>query len=300
MHTPALPDTLKNGHAALPHWGVLELRGADAAKFIHNQLTQDFVLLRQDQYRLAALCSPQGRMLGSFWGIKPETNCVLLIAPRAQIAPLLQRLRMFVLRAAVQLRDASSDWSLWGATTTQETSSTPLEKRGAGFVLHLPPAQGLQRQLHVLPSNSGETNDWPSQAMDTAWWDWLDVMSGIAAIYPETANMWVPQMLNYESVGGVNFKKGCYPGQEVVARSQFRGTLKRRAYLLQSEIFLPLASPVLAAGEEVGHIAVCAAHPTNGYTSIAVLQTSTENADLQAQNQGLERLPLPYKLLEDI
>lgn len=299
MDTQAFPITLQNGHAPLPHWGVLELRGADAAKFIHNQLTQDFMLLRPDQYRLAALCSPQGRMLGSFWGIKPEADWILLLAPRAQIAPLMQRLRMFVLRAAVHLRDASADWALWGVTTPDETTNQ-LEKRGEGFVLHLPPAQGLQRQLHLRSQDASAQEPLPGQPIDTAWWDWLEVMSGIAPIYPETANLWVPQMLNYESVGGVSFKKGCYPGQEVVARSQFRGTLKRRAYLLQGAIYLPLACPVLAAGEEVGQIAMCVTHPIKGYNAVAVLQTSAENASLEAQSQSLERIALPYKLLEDI
>ena len=138
-------------------------------------------------------------------------------------------------------------------------------------------------------------------------WNWLEVQSAIAMISQPIFEAFVPQMLNYESVGGVNFKKGCYPGQEVVARSQFRGTLKRRAYLVHG-----LGQPHV--GQEVFHsadteqpcglVAACAANPSGGFDAIASMQTTAALGGVltlgSSQGTILNLLPLPYPLLEDI
>jgi hypothetical protein len=143
--------------------------------------------------------------------------------------------------------------------------------------------------------------------LDTANWAWLDVMSGVATLTQPIVEAFVPQMLNYESVGGVNFKKGCYPGQEVVARSQFRGTLKRRAYLVQ-------ANAPLAVGQEVFHdsdaeqpcgtVAAAAPCPAGGWHALVSMQTrAAEGGALHVgstQGPALTVLPLPYPLLDDI
>jgi len=117
----------------------------------------------------------------------------------------------------------------------------------------------------------------------------------------------VPQMLNYESVDGVNFKKGCYPGQEVVARSQFRGTLKRRAYLAHAEAPMAAGQEVLAAADPsqpCGLVAQAAAAPAGGYDAIVSLQISAAEAGAlrlgAAEGPALSLLPLPYPLRDDI
>ena len=180
----------------------------------------------------------------------------------------------------------------------------------------LPPAAAddPSAQLHVDHAQTQAQTQTESLAM----WQYLGITSGIAHITPPIADAFVPQMLNYESIGGVNFKKGCYPGQEVVARSQFRGTLKRRAYIVSS------AAP-LAAGQEVfdstdpdqpcGTVASAAAVPgtTGQWLAIVSMQTraagsprlslaATVGADgtVQAQGETLLLQPLPYALLEDI
>ena len=148
----------------------------------------------------------------------------------------------------------------------------------------------------------------PTLSLDV--WKWLEVQSGIAMITQPVFEAFVPQMLNYESVGGVNFKKGCYPGQEIVARSQFRGTLKRRAYLVHT-----LAAPFV--GQEVfqaddteqpcGLVAAAAAHPSGGFDALVSMQTSAAAHAAQAPlrlgsaaGAALTLQPLPYPLLEDI
>jgi folate-binding protein YgfZ len=141
-------------------------------------------------------------------------------------------------------------------------------------------------------------------------WHWLEVQSGIAMITQPIFEAFVPQMLNYESVGGVSFKKGCYPGQEVVARSQFRGTLKRRAYLVHTagtptvgqEVF-----HVLDAEQPCGLVAAVAANPSGGFDALVSMQTAAAADSVDGRltlggstGAALMLLPLPYPLLEDI
>ena len=144
-------------------------------------------------------------------------------------------------------------------------------------------------------------------------WQWLEVQSGVAMVTAPIFEAFVPQMLNYESIGGVNFKKGCYPGQEVVARSQFRGTLKRRAYVVHGEH--GAVEPVVGAEvfqasdpeQPCGCVAACAASPFGGFDAIVSMQTSAalaaDGTPLtlgSASGPALSVLPLPYPLLEDI
>jgi len=142
-------------------------------------------------------------------------------------------------------------------------------------------------------------------------WNWLEVQAGIAMITQPIFEAFVPQMLNYESVGGVNFKKGCYPGQEVVARSQFRGTLKRRAYVVHG---LDHDLAQVHVGQEVFHtsnaeqpcglVAACASNPLGGFDAIVSMQTSAASDGVltlgSPQGAALNLLPLPYPLLDDI
>ena len=131
-------------------------------------------------------------------------------------------------------------------------------------------------------------------------------MSGIAWVEHATFEAFVPQMLNYESVDGVNFKKGCYPGQEIVARSQFRGTLKRRAFIVQSTVPMAAGKEVfssLDATQPCGLVAQAAQH---GEVCVAIAElqlAATENSTLHlgaAQGPVLQLLPLPYLLRDDI
>jgi len=143
-----------------------------------------------------------------------------------------------------------------------------------------------------------------------ALWQWLEVRSGIAMITLPIFEAFVPQMLNYESVGGVSFKKGCYPGQEVVARSQFRGTLKRRAYLLHTGGTPTVGQEVfhaLDAAQPCGLVAAVAANPAGGFDAIVSMQTAAaaDAADGRltlgsATGAALTLLPLPYALVDEV
>jgi folate-binding protein YgfZ len=314
---PASDYALASGAAPLDHLGVIALNGPDAASFIHNQLTNDFLLLDAQHARLAAYCSAKGRMQASFIGLHGQPEQLLLVCSRDLLAATLKRLSMFVLRAKVKLHDASAEYALWGLTGAaciglHDSAAWTLGQVDGAQLIQLYPAQQTQRQLWIGAVNSAPPHVPLCSAAD---WALGDVLSGIATVNAPVFEAFVPQMLNYESVGGVSFKKGCYPGQEVVARSQFRGTLKRRAYILRTADAWPQgASPVLQAGQELfsaadaeqacGTVVQAAYAPDGRWLCIASLQTqAADTGGLRAgtaDGPALQILPLPYALLQDI
>ena len=177
----------------------------------------------------------------------------------------------------------------------------------AANLVFLYPGAGQPRALWCAPAGSPAPQ---GPRLDLAQWQWLEVQSGVAMITGPIVEAFVPQMLNYESVGGVSFKKGCYPGQEIVARSQYRGTLKRRAYLAHTEGTPSVGQEVfhaLDAAQPCGLVAAAAANPAGGCDAIVSMQTAaaadSANGRLtlgSATGAALALLPLPYALIEDV
>ncbi len=301
-----------NGVSALYHLGVIRAEGPEAASFLHSQLTQDFALLGPNEARLAALCSVKGRMIASFIGIRSEPERVLLVCSRDILPATHKRLSMFVLRSKVKLSDASADFRLYGLAGTAlaangiAATAVPGQRSivGEASTVSLYPAEGVPRALWIAPATAAAPQ---GTALDDALWQWSEVRSGIVTLTAPVIDAFVPQMLNYESVGGVNFKKGCYPGQEVVARSQFRGTRKRRTYLVRAPGPLAVGQEVFAADDAeqpVGTVAQAAPAPDGGWAALVSLQTAAiEAGNLHAgavDGPVLTIDPLPYPLLEDI
>ena len=305
------PGFSMQGVVRLTHLGVIQAQGDDAIKFLHGQLTQDFSLLDLHTARLAALCSPKGRMLASFIGFKRAHGDVLLVCHHDLLAQTLKRLSMFVLRAKVKLSDASNQFAIYGllGDATKPIAEQPAITGAKadfdqGTLINLHPAGSTPRQLW-LGSTDSPTPAGPAASLDA--WLWSEVRSGVATLSAAVVEAFVPQMLNYESVGGVNFKKGCYPGQEVVARSQFRGTLKRRAYLVHSPVALKAGDPVFSPSDPeqpAGTVVQAAIAPHGGFDALVSLQVAAvESGSLHLQGvQGpsLTLQELPYALLEDI
>ena len=302
------------GVVALTHLGVIRATGADAATFLQGQLTQDVVTLGLEEARLAAFCSAKGRMQASFVVFKRSADEILLVCSRDILAATLKRLSMFVMRAKAQLTDATAEYTLCGLTgiaieSVAIKSMKTLAKADidAQNIISLPAAAGVARAVWCAPVGTPAP---PGPALDLAVWHWLAVQSGLAMVTQPIFEAFVPQMLNYESIGGVNFKKGCYPGQEVVARSQFRGTLKRRAYLVQTDSAPAIGQEVFHASDSAqscGLVAACAANPSGGFDALVSMQTSAaaDGADGKltlgaADGPVLALLSLPYALLEDI
>lgn len=243
-----------HGATELTHWGLIRAEGDDAATFLHGQLSHDFKLLDDSQARLAAFCSPKGRLLASLIGWTPGPGLVWLACHQSVLSATLKRLSMFVLRARCKLTspawgapDSPRLWGLAGdpATAALERAGTPpvwSHRRlpDGSSLIHLPPVGCTARAWlmgHQPPSA-------PSLPLDA--WRWTEVCSGIPLIEQATMDQFVPQMINFELIGGIHFQKGCYPGQEVVARSQYRGTIKRRMFLFEVDA-------KAWAGQEVFH-----------------------------------------------
>lgn len=304
-------QTKLNGVAPLAHLGVIRVAGEDAAQFLQGQLTQDFALLGLSEARLAAFCSAKGRMQASFYGFKRSHGEILLVCNRDILAATLKRLSMFVLRAKARLLDASDDYALFGlagaavdAITGGAHPAWSKTDSGAASVVFLYPADGVRRALWLAPVTEPAPT---GAALNESDWYWGEVRSGIAMISAPIVEAFVPQMLNYESVGGVNFKKGCYPGQEVVARSQFRGTLKRRAYLVHADAPMAAGDEVFQAGDDsqpCGLVAQAAAAPTGGFDAIVSAQVAAVQAGGlhlgSVRGAALTAAPPPYPLLADI
>ncbi len=303
-----------HGISPLPHLGVIQAQGEEAANFLHNQLTNDVLLLPLGQSRLAAFCNAKGRMQASFVIVKTAPDTVLLVMPQDLLAQTLKRLSMFVLRAKVKLTDASAQWQLRGLLGDSARAALgdaapwhTVAWSGGHAVALYPAVAGESRQARALWLGPAEQPAPEGPAVIPDIWAWGSVLSGVPFVTQPVFEAFVPQMLNYESVGGVNFKKGCYPGQEVVARSQFRGTLKRR----MARVFSPVA---LSAGQDVftptdpeqpcATVVQCAARP-DGSGFDALVSGTLESMGSgwrvgSAQGDPLDLLPLPYALLEDI
>ena len=302
-----------SGVCALTHLGVIRVAGEDAVTFLQGQLTQDVALMSLSEAHLAAFCNAKGRMQASFVVFKRSQQEILLVCSRDILEQTRKRLSMFVMRAKALVSDASADFLLCGLTgiAIESIATTPgivWSKHDSGTVdlVFLYPGAGQPRALWCAPAG---TSPPMGAALPSGVWEWLEVQSGIAMITQPIFEAFVPQMLNYESVGGVNFKKGCYPGQEIVARSQFRGTLKRRAYLVHGSAEASVGQEVfhaLDAEQPCGLVAACAPNPSGGFDAIVSLQTAAIAADSTHLRLGsaagtmLTLLPLPYPLLEDI
>ncbi len=316
----ATTATALDGVAALPGLGVIRALGEQAAQFLQGQLTQDVVQMSVGSSRLAAFCNAKGRMLASFRVYKRSADELLLVTSAETLPATLKRLTMFVMRAKLKLSDASGDFIVYGAiggaaASASQNASESIAS-GAGvpsadglndaktWVVTLPPADGAPRVLCLVPTGAAAP---AGPALSEADWRWAEVRAGVARITPPVVEAFVPQMLNYESVDGVNFKKGCYPGQEVIARSQFRGAIKRRAFVAQVDGPAEAGQEVFAASDPdqpVGLIAQAAAAPGGGTALIVSLQLAASQAtDLRVGATGgpaLTDLHLPYPLLEDI
>ena len=301
-----------NGIAPVPSLGVIRVEGEDAASFLHGQLTQDIVLLDLQHARLAAFLSAKGRMQASFIAFKRSPTEILLLCQRDLLAPTLKRLSMFVLRAKAKLSDATADFQVCGLAGEALQALAPAEAAapawtktdlGAASLVHLYPADGQARALWVAPVGTPLP---AGAALSEAQWLWSEVRSGVATLSAPVVDAFVPQMLNYESVGGVSFKKGCYPGQEVVARSQFRGTLKRRAYVGHAEAPIHVGAEVFHttdAEQPCGTVVQVAEAPGGGVDAIVSLQISAAAEALRVgapDGVALTLGTLPYALLEDL
>ena len=243
--------------ARLSRYGLLSVTGSDARAFLHAQLTNDIEQLPADRAALAGWCSAKGRLLASFV-VVPTAEGFLLQLARDLAAPVAKRLSMFVLRSKVKVADESDGWEQFGVWDA-DWKTDGVAWNGKIATVRV----GERRFLQLAPV--GELKD-PVNA-DEVQWTLQEIRSGRPLITSATQDQFVPQMVNFEQLGGVDFKKGCYPGQEIVARAQYRGQVKRRMVHATAP-----AGVALAPGAEFnGGTVVDVAPAGNGSELLAVM-----------------------------
>jgi hypothetical protein len=292
----AAVTTSFEGAVPLPQWGVIRAEGPDATSFLQGQLTQDIATLDAGRAALAGYCSAKGRLLASFVVWRPEREVFFLACSADLLPATLKRLSMYVLRAKCKLSDASAELPLSGLVgplARGASSAWRCVQSAGGTLIRLPDGLGTARAL--------ATQQPAAQApLDPDAWSWLEVASGVPRITAATAEQFVPQMINLELVGGVDFQKGCYPGQEVVARSQYRGTLKRRAFVFDSaaaaapgqELFAA-SDPGQPAGMVVNAASLAGRHLLLAEVKLAALDTGSLQLGA-AGGPPLTRVDMPY------
>lgn len=289
--------------AELSQYGLLQASGSDARAFLHAQLTNDIEGLAADEARYAGWCSAKGRLLASFL-VVPHRDEYLLQVSRDLAPAVAKRLSMFILRSKVRIGDASDAWSqfgLWG-----DGAEAALAELGLA-----PPAQQLavarrenllavhvsaQRYLLLAPVAERARLGALSGASDESGWTLEEVRSGRPLITQATQDQFVPQMVNYERFGAVDFQKGCYPGQEIIARAQYRGQVKRRMVRVRTPVPLRPGQDLYSddlPGQASGTVVNAA-----GDEALAVVQIATLEKGLvlraESHDAPLEVLPLPY------
>lgn len=303
----------------LTHFGLIRIEGEDAETFLQGQLTNDMRQVTPAHSNLAGWCSAKGRMLANFrcfW----RDGGYYLQTPAENLAAVLKRLGLFVLRAKVSLADASAELMRMGLTGS---CAEPL--LGAFFDTLPEHVNGVvhrdERTLIRLPGACPRFELLgPAQALIELWrhaqsqasrmhedfWALQEIRAGLPTIFPATSEAFVPQMTNMQLIDGVSFTKGCYVGQEVVARMQYLGKLKRRMYLAHVTSDTPprpgddLFSQASTSGQGTGK--VVDARPANsGYDLLAVIETASAEGEavcLGAQGPRLQLQKLPYPFPE--
>jgi folate-binding protein YgfZ len=279
----------------LDHFGVLAVRGVDARKFLQGQLSQDVLGLRADQVVWAGLHNPQGRTLALLRLVPQGETDVLCVLPRELLANALTVLRKYLLRAKATLTDESAMWQIVGLTDDAALARDPGSARhDDGRILWRHASDGRVLALEPHGSEAGGANDanGATDASAASGLDWLraDIAAGLPELTAQTSGEFVAQMLNLDALGGISFNKGCYTGQEVIARAHYRGRVKRRAQrfaLPAGELPAPGASVTLADGRSAQ---VLLATPTTSTIEILAVAPTVEG-DTHA-------LPLSYPLPE--
>lgn len=303
--------------APLTDLGYVSASGADTEKFLQGQFTNDVRLVTASHSQLSSYCTPKGRMLALFRLIKRGDD-TLMQMPATLLPPFQKRLAMFILMSKVKLEDATPRLATIGLSgphaedTLQDLGQTvPAEINGVFTqnnitVVRLP---GTVHRFQLIGESTALQILWQTLAgkvkpIGEPAWELLDIYAGIPNVYPETVEAFVPQMVNLHLINGVSFTKGCYTGQEVVARMQYLGKLKRRlfrAHIDSDTVPAPgseLFSTTSESGQGAGKVVLAQPAAEGGVDLLAVVQigcAEEDNVHLNdAQGPKLQFLPLPY------
>lgn len=300
----------------LSHLGLIRVQGEDARTLLQGQLSNDIDKVSATLSQLSSYCSPKGRMLASFRILEREDK-LLLMLPAERLQPILKRLQMFVLMSKVELSDASNDLARIEISGDCAADLLPID----------PPTEvngSVTADGYSIVRIAGDRPRYlvlgPQDAIQSLWMETAqtatpfshnacglsDIRAGIPTIVDATAEAFVPQMANLHAIKGVSFTKGCYTGQEIVARMQYLGKLKRRMYRVridapsQPQAGDELFSEHSASGQGAGKVVSAAPSPEGGYEALVVIEISAAEAgDIhlgELSGPRLEFLNLPYEV----
>lgn len=304
--------------ADLSHINLVKVSGADAVSFLQGQLTNNIDEVTDSRSQLSGYCNQKGRLLASF-RIFRRGDEIYLCIPEELYEDTFKRLRMFVLRSDVDFTNCSADEVSIGVSgpdadeelkkhfaTIPEQADDVVNTQDISIIR----LTGENPRFQISGSIGKLIDLWTTLDVNAApvgksVWTLLDIRAGIPNVFKETVEAFVPQMVNLELINGVSFKKGCYTGQEIVARMHYLGKLKRRMYRVQidtTEPVLPgtaLFSPATTSGQGTGNIVVAAPASDLKTEALAVIQISeTENTDLKltdASGPSIQILEIPYE-----
>lgn len=299
----------------LVHLGAIRASGEDSATFLHNLLSNDVKKIGAADAQFSSFNSPKGRMLASLLLWRDGPDYVLALSADIHAA-MLKKLSMYVLRSKVKLSDDGAGTVLIGLAGRQAVSalevaglSVPTNARtttsGVATVIRLD-----DNRFIVAAPNAALPALWQgftaagARPAGTAAWQWLDIQAGLPLVSAPVQEEFVPQMINFDLIDGISFTKGCYPGQEIVARTRYLGKLKKRMFLIHGEGDVPSAGTDLYApdfgDQSAGKIVSAAPAPNGGFDALAVLQiSSAEAASAQLgapDGPVLQFKTLPYAL----
>jgi len=303
----------------LSHHGLISVDGQDATDFLQGQLTNDVRDVSLQHSQLSAYCTHKGRMIANFRLFKRDESYFLRL-PQALLEPILKRISMFILMANVIMKDSTD------ALVKMGVSGPKAHEQLADIIADLPQEtdDATQTEGYTVIKCAGNLPRYEIygelDAMKKLWghldvnaapagagaWESLDILAGIPTITPETSEAFVPQMTNMQVINGVNFQKGCYTGQEVVARMQYLGKVKRRMFLVQIatndavNAGDKLFSKDSKSGQGTGQIVNAQPDSNGGYDALAVIDIAdAEAGQLQLHDENGPAItvqPLPYSL----
>ena len=298
--------------------GLLVASGADAAAFLHAQLSSDVQNLARTAGQWTSYNSPKGRMLATAYLYRraaADGDAFVALLSRDLVQAIVRRLSMFVLRSKVRIVDASVDHRVLGVggpkaaaaidgAFGQHPPAGGVDTHGGTDVVALPDGRFVVVCAVETASSALAALAAHAEPAGAEVWRWLAVQSGVAVVDASTQDAFVPQTANWDAIGGLDFRKGCYPGQEIVARTQYLGRLKERLFRFASDAPPPPSGTRLYGeafvGQATGTVVISAPSPSGGSEFLAVVQQAALEAGPLAIGapEGIRAvpLPLPYDL----
>ena len=288
--------------------GLIKVFGDDAESFLQNQLSNDIRNVNESSHQTSAWCSPKGRIIASFRIFK-RADAYYLSVSTDLIEPIIKKLRMYVMMSKVTVEDTSNELVHFAYSGNQlkNTPTKPDQVLQSNGLSILNIASNDASRFEVFGTISDAEKLWSDLATTATptnnnGWNYLNIVAGIPSITQASSEAWVPQMVNYIAIGGVDFKKGCYPGQEIVARLNYLGKTKRRMYRLEIDTdLLPSTGDSIAteADKDAGKVLNAAINPDDKVEVLAILKIAQADSPMQLSENSkasITVLDLPYSV----